>query len=112
MFTQRVLGCCAAMLLSAGAFGASRSDIADAAMTENKQAVRALLQKKADVNAAQVDGATALHWTVRWDDMETTDLLLRAGANVNAASRVGTTPLILAIANGNAAMMDRLIRAG
>ena len=83
MFTQRVLGCCAAMLLSAGAFGASSSDIADAAMTENRQAIRSLLQKKADVNAAQVDGTTALHWAVRWDDLETANLLIRAGANVS-----------------------------
>jgi len=49
------------MLLSAGAFAASSSDLADAAMTENKQVVRSLLQKKINVNAAQVDGTTTLH---------------------------------------------------
>src|SRR5262245_9189540 len=95
MFTRRVLGCCVAMLLSVGAFGASTSDIADAAMTENRQAIRSLLQKKADVNAAQIDGTTALHWAVRWDDLETADLLIRAGANVSAATRAGATPLQL-----------------
>ena len=86
MFTQRVLWCCAAMLLSAGAFGASSSDVADAAMTENRQAIRSLLQKKADVNAAQVDDTTALHWTIRWNDLETADLLIRAGANVSVVT--------------------------
>jgi len=70
------------MLLSAGAFGASSSDVADAVMKENKQAVRSLLQKKADVNEAQVDGTTALHWAVRWDDLETADLLIRAAARM------------------------------
>src|SRR5262245_35096637 len=112
MFTQRVLWCCAAMLLPAAAFGASSSDIADAAMKENKQAVRSLLQKKADVNAPQVDGTTALHWAVRWDDIETADALIRAGANVSAATRAGATPLQLAATNGSAAMIEKLIKAG
>src|SRR5215468_10654049 len=111
MFTQRVLWCCAAMLLSTGAFGAS-SDIADAAMTENKQVVRSLLQKKVDVNAAQVDGTTALHWAVRWNDLETADLLICAGANVSAATRAGAIPLQLAATNGSAEMIEKLIKAG
>ncbi len=54
--------------------------MADAAMARNAQTVRALLQKKADVNAPQVDGTTALHWAVRYDDLDTADLLIRAGA--------------------------------
>src|SRR5215467_277878 len=112
MHTKRILSCCLAMLLSATAFGASSSDIADAAMKENKVAVRSLLQKKADVNAAQTDGTTALHWAVRWDDLETADLLIRAGANVSAATRAGATPLQLAAINGNAAMIEKLIKAG
>src|SRR5215831_9116544 len=112
MHIKRILGCCIAMLLSATAFGASGSDIADAAMKENNQAVRSLLQKKADVNAAQTDGTTALHWAVRWDDLETVDLLIRAGANVSAATRTGATPLQLAAINGNAAISEKLIKAG
>ena len=112
MHIKRILGCCVAMLLSATAFGASSSDIADAAMKENKQAVRSLLQKKADVNAAQTDGTTALHWAVRWDDLETADLLIRAGANVSVATRAGATPLQLAAINGNAAIIEKLIKAG
>ena len=64
MHIKRILGCCVAMLLSATAFSASSSDIADAAMKENRQAVRSLLQKKADVNAAQTDGMMVLHWVV------------------------------------------------
>ena len=41
-----------------------KSDVADAAMRGDKAAVRALLAQKADVNAPQADGATALHWAV------------------------------------------------
>jgi uncharacterized protein len=110
--TRLVSGCCVlALLLSIQAFGAS-SEIADAAMNRNKDAVRSLLLKKADVNAPQVDGTTALHWAVRADDLETTDLLIRAGANVSAANREGVTPLMLAATNGSARMLDKLVKAG
>ena len=81
-------------------------------MNGNKAAVRTLLQKKADVNAPQIDGTTALHWAVQADDLETADLLIRAGANVSAANRAGATPLLLAAVNGNAAMIEKLIKAG
>jgi ankyrin len=81
-------------------------------MHGDKAAVRALIQQKADVNAPQVDGATALHWAVRADDLELTDLLLRSGAHVSAANAEGATPLLLATQNGNAAIIERLLQAG
>jgi len=80
VYLKRILGCSIAMFLSAVGFAASSSDVADAVMKENKQAVRSLLQKKADVNGPQVDGTTALHWAVRWDDLETADLLIKFNA--------------------------------
>jgi len=40
------------------------SEVADAAQKGDQAAVQKLIQQKADVNAAQVDGATALHWAV------------------------------------------------
>jgi ankyrin repeat protein len=98
--------------LSVASADAARSDLADAAMKGDKAAVRSLLQEKADVNAAQVDGTTALHWAARLDDLETAELLIRAGANVSAANRVGATPLQLAAMNGNAAMIEKLVKAG
>ncbi|HEY1753945.1 MAG TPA: ankyrin repeat domain-containing protein [Bryobacteraceae bacterium] len=91
---------------------AGKSAVADAAMHGDKAAVRALVQQKADVNAPQVDGATALHWAVRADDLELTDLLLRSGAHVSAANAEGATPLLLATQNGNAAIIERLLQAG
>jgi ankyrin repeat protein len=101
------------MLLPLGSIlGAAASDVADAAMKGNREAVRSLLQQKADVNARQMDGTTALHWAVRADDLETAALLIRAGANVSAANRDGATPLLLASVNGNAAMIETLIKAG
>jgi len=113
MSIRRVLcGCFVLALLSVQTLTAASSELADAAMNRNKDAVRSLLLKKADVNAPQVDGTTALHWAVRADDLETADLLIRAGANVSVANREGTLPMQLAALNGSAAMIDRLIKAG
>ena len=91
---------------------AGRSDVADAAMNGDRQAVTRLLRQKADVNAPQVDGATALHWAVYRDDLELAGTLLTAKANVAAANRVGMTPLAMAALYGNPAMIDRLLKAG
>ena len=79
------------------------SDVADAAQKGDRAAVQKLIQQKADVNAPQVDGATALHWAVYRDDPELADVLIRAGANVKAANREGVTPLAMAALYGNAA---------
>jgi len=81
-------------------------------MKNNRDGLRALIEKKADVTAAQADGTTALHWVARWDDLEMADLLIRAGADVKAANRDGATPLFLASQNGSAAMIEKLLKAG
>jgi ankyrin repeat protein len=88
------------------------SDLADAAMQGNREAVRTLLQRKVNVDAPQVDGTTALHWAVRGDDLEMADLLIGAGAKVSVANREGAMPLLLAAINGNPAMIEKLIKAG
>jgi uncharacterized protein len=106
------LGIAALTLSFTGLMTAAASEVADAAQKGDKAAVRSLIQRKADVNAAQVDGSTPLHWAVLNDDLETTDLLIRAGANVGAANLDGATPLFLASQNGSAKMIEKLIKAG
>src|SRR5204863_5961051 len=76
--------------------GAGRSDVADAAMKGDKAALKTLIQQKADVNAAQVDGATAVHWAVYRGDVEMLDTLTAAAARVDVANREGVTPLQMA----------------
>jgi len=105
---------CAAILFACNISlsGAATSPLADAAEKPDRAAVRSLLKQRADVNAAQVDGMTALHWAVYHDDRELADLLVRAGANVKAATRYGITPLSLACTNGSAAIVNLLLKAG
>jgi ankyrin repeat protein len=99
--------------LSAATGGAPNSgSVADAAMKGDAGAVRALLQKKADVNAAQADGATAIQWAAYRNDLQLADVLIAAGANVKLANRDGATPLWLAAENGSAPMISKLLAAG
>ena len=79
--------CCASHRRRASLRAAT--DVADAAMRGDRAAVRAALARKADVNVAQIDGSTALHWAVERDDLEMADLLIRAGARVDARTREG-----------------------
>ena len=103
-------------LLMVGLAGASvaaeKSAVADAAEQRNSALIRKLLDARADVNATQVDGMTALHWAVYNDDVEMARLLVRAGANVKAVNRYGVPPLSLASTNGNAEMVKLLLEAG
>ena len=75
-------------------------------------AVRTLLAKRVDPNAAETDGTTALHWAAHFDNLAAADLLIKAGANARAANRYGATPLWLACINGSAPMIERLLKAG
>jgi len=89
------------------------SKLADAAMQHDRAAVFSLLKQGVDVNAAQGDGSTALHWAAYNGDLEMTQALLKAGATVKATTRLGAmTPLYMAAQNGNPSVIEALLRAG
>jgi uncharacterized protein len=100
------------LIATSGPALAAGSEVADATAKGDRSAVRALIQRKADVNAPQVDGTTALHWAVRGDDLELAEMLIANGANVTAANREGVTALQLASINGSAPMLQKLLKAG
>jgi ankyrin repeat protein len=86
--------------------------VADAAARGNVVRVQELLRNGADVNTAQGDGMTALHWAASRGDLELTDVLIYSGANVNAGTRIGRyTPLHLASRGGHRDVVKALLRA-
>ena len=87
--------------------------ITDAARRSDTAAVRRLLGQNVDVNEAQGDGMTALHWAAYNDDVEIAKLLIAGGANVRVAIRNrALTPLILAASNGSVSVIQPLLGAG
>lgn len=99
-----------ALLLTGGAI---ESPVADAAQQGDTEMVRSLLREGADVNAAQGDGMSALHWAAVTDAEEMIGVLLYAGANTESTTRLGGyTPLHLASREGNAAALDALLSGG
>ena len=87
--------------------------VAAAAMRRDPAAVRALVKDGTDVNAAQGDGMTALHWAAMHGDADLAATLLYAGANVRATTRLGGyTALHLAAQAGETAAIGRLIAGG
>ena len=100
------------MVATIGLFAAGDERLVNAAKLGDAAAVRSLIQQRADVNAAQPDGTTALHWAVQRDNPDIVDLLIKAGANAKPANRYGVTPLSVAALNGNASIIQKLIAAG
>ena len=91
----------------------SKSPVADAAQRGDAAAVAALVTKGADVNVAQADGMTALHWAALNGDVKTLDAVLAAKPKVEPVTRLGSyTPLHLASSRGHAAAVTRLLAAG
>jgi ankyrin repeat protein len=86
--------------------------LVEAAKTGDRVAAIALLANKADVNAPEGDGTTALHWAAHNNDAELVDRLIRAGANAKAKNQFGSTPMSEAAFSGNTAVMEKLLKAG
>jgi uncharacterized protein len=104
-----VFGAC---VLPPSSDGAVNSTVADAAMKGDTAALRLLLRKKANINAGQADGTTAIQWAAYRNDLEIADILIAAGADVKLANQDGATPLWLAAENGSAPMIGKLLDAG
>jgi ankyrin repeat protein len=102
------------MVLVGASLSAATSDVrlVDAAKKKDKAAVSSLVRQRVNVNAADVEGMTALHWAAHWNDLETVKVLLKAGATPKAANRYGVTPLHEASTVGNLAIIEALLAAG
>lgn len=109
-----VLGAgCMAVLLAGMASRAEAQVVADAATSGDVEQVRSLLAQGADVNDAQGDGMTALHWAAERGDVRLAELVLSAGADLEAGTRIGAyTPLHIASKGAHMAVVERLLEAG
>ena len=87
--------------------------VADAAMVDDIERVTRLLRQGEDVNTAQGDGMTAIHWAAENGNGAIADLLVTAGANVDATTRMGGySALHLASRNGASEVVGVLLAAG
>lgn len=98
-----------ALLAALPAFGDA---LIEAARVDDAQAVEALLSRRADVNARDEDGTTALAFAADHSNVAMAERLLRAGANPNLTSEMGVSPLSLAITNRCADMVKLLLGKG
>jgi len=96
-----------------GGYVPAEAPLADAAMRNDSEAVYALLEQGEDVNAAQGDGMTALHWAAENGDAAMVEALLSAGANFNSTTRLGRyAPLHLASKMGHGEVISALLGNG
>src|SRR5688572_31074849 len=104
----------ALLLFGTVAPAASPADATLASMIQsgNRSAALQLIAKGADVNAAEPDGTTALHYAAHRDDLDLVERLLKAGAKPNRTNDYGSTPMSEAATVGSVAMLQRLIDAG
>jgi ankyrin repeat protein len=65
-----------------------------------------------DVNAAEPDGSTALHWATYAVDKELVRALLDAGAKADIANRFGSSPLVEAVKLADVELVRMLLDAG
>ncbi|HKY20614.1 MAG TPA: ankyrin repeat domain-containing protein [Vicinamibacterales bacterium] len=102
-----------ALVLSAPVVAQQRDlRLLDAVKRRDQKTFNSLIRAKADVNAAQPDGATALAWAVYLGQRSMAEALLDVGANANTVDEYGETPVTLAAANGDGALVQRLLKAG
>lgn len=107
----------AAGLVGVVASAAARADesgspLVAAAQARNHDAVVALLDKHVDARQKSVDGTTALHWAVHWDDRDLVNRLIKAGADVSAVNDYGSSPLQEAAMAADPQIIGALLKAG
>lgn len=109
---KRIAACLNLALLSSLASVANASPLLDSIQASDQEAALELINEGADVNTAEVNGTTALHWAVHNGDLPVIKKLIKGGADVNAVNSFGASSVSEAAVLGNADIMKALLKAG
>src|SRR6476661_3394347 len=99
-------------LAAAGTAAAADDSLAGLIQAGHRDAALKMIAAGADVNAAQGDGTTPLHWAVYKVDADIARALLARGAKPDVINNYGSTPLAEAVKVGNARLVEMLLDAG
>lgn len=102
--------CCS--VIGNAANGDLGMQLIDAVKRQDTAAVSTLLARKANVEAVEADGSTALHWAAQRNNTKLVNTLIAARANVSAVTRYNITPLYFACLNANLVMVESLLKGG
>src|SRR6266446_3079408 len=103
-----VIFCLAAVSTAA----AADDSLAGLIQAGNRDAALKRIAAGADVNAAQGDGTTPLHWAVYKIDADLVRALLERGAKPDVINSYGSSPLTEAVKVANARLVGMLLDAG
>ena len=95
-----------------GSAAAAAEGLADLIQAGNRAAALESIRAGADVNVAQGDGSTPLHWAVYKVDAELVALLLKRGARADVVNDYGSSPLAEAVKLADSGLVDQLLDAG
>src|SRR5437660_3590358 len=99
-------------LAAASTVGAADDTLAGLIQAGKRDAALKMIAAGADVNAAQGDGTTPLHWAVYKIDADLARALLERGAKPDVLNSYGSSPLAEAAKIGNARLVGMLLDAG
>jgi ankyrin repeat protein len=91
---------------------ASAQTLADRIQSGDRKAALAMIASGTDVNKAQPDGTTPLHWAAYRVDRELVQTLLKKGAKADVVNRYGASPLAEAARVANVDLVGMLLEAG
>ena len=95
--TKRAIFAAVFWLAAAGTAAAADASLAGLIQAGNRDAALKMIAAGADVNAAQGDGTTPLHWAVYKIDADLTRALLERGAKADVLNSYGSSPLTEAV---------------
>src|SRR5262245_33357432 len=101
-----------AIVIAFAAHAGAQSTLADRIQAGDRRAALAMIAGGANVNQAQPDGTTPLHWAVYRVDRDLVDALLKKGSKARVVNRYGASPLAEAVRVANVQLVDALLKAG